>query len=93
MNTALHASQHAASKRTAPETREPAHLSIQLPREDELHRLSLAERVALRVALRLILRAGSPEDVAERAERAALRQRVLAEHEAQRLRYTPQRML
>ncbi|GAA4481497.1 hypothetical protein [Microbacterium panaciterrae] len=91
MNTALHASPPTESKHSAHPERE---LSIRLPREEELRHLSLVERVALRIALRLIVRAGSAANPAERAQRAAECARVRAEHVAQLLRhYVPRQML
>lgn len=91
MNTALHASPPTESTQSAQPERD---LSIRLPREEELRRLSLAERVALRIALRLIVRAGSADRLAERAVRADLRARILAEHEAQRVLHSmPRQML
>ncbi|MDQ4213224.1 hypothetical protein [Microbacterium capsulatum] len=83
MNTALHASHSTESK----------HLSLQLPREEELRRLSLTERLALRVALHLIVRAGSAERTVERAQRAETAAHVLAEHEAQRIQHSALRPL
>ena len=91
MNTALHASPPTESTHRAASERD---LSIRLPREEELRRLSLTERVALRIALRLIVRAGSAGRVAERAARAEFGRRVLAEYEAQRIRHSvPRQML
>lgn len=76
MNTALHASPPTESTHRAPHERD---LSIQLPREEELRNLSLAQRLALRVALHLIVRAESRPDAAQRAREEHLAQ-VRAAH-------------
>ncbi len=83
MNTALHASPPTESKQRAQSERD---LSIQLPREEELRNLSLAQRLALRVALHLIVRTRhTAQDRAEDAHRNAERIRVLQQYEAARL--------
>ena len=84
MNTALHASPPTESTHRAQDERE---LSLRLPREEELRRLTFAERLALRIALRLVLRARSDDRAEARAARAELARRILAEHEAQLIRY------
>ena len=86
MNTALHVSPPTESTHRAPSERT---LSISFPRQEELRRLPLAERMALRIALHLIVRAGSADRHAALAARAARSERsarVLAEYEAQRFR-------
>lgn len=85
MNTTVHASPPTESTRSAQPERD---LSIRLFREDELRHMSLTERLALRIALRLILRAGSADRRVERAVRAEIRTRALAEYEAQRIRHS-----
>lgn len=92
MNTALHASPPTESTHSAPAERE---LSIQLPREEELRNLSLAQRVALRVALQLIVRSRpSTQDRAHAAQAEARRLRLLEQYEADRLtRAAPRQVL
>lgn len=91
MNTALHASPPTESKQTAQHERD---LSFPLPREEELRNLSLAQRVALRVALHLIMRTRHAADThAHDARRDAERLRVLQEHEAVRLAYAGTRQV
>ncbi|MGN8025642.1 hypothetical protein [Microbacterium sp. 22242] len=86
MNTALHASPPTESTQRAQIERE---LSIQLPREEELRNLSLTQRVALRVALHLIVRTRpTTQDEARAALAEGRRLRVLEEYEAGRLAHT-----
>ncbi|GAA5154415.1 hypothetical protein GCM10025768_25520 [Microbacterium pseudoresistens] len=89
MNTTLPARQENSWKHLAlsqpPEGTRP--LSIELPRDEDLRRLSLAERLSLRLALRLLRHARDNADLAARHHRDTERERLLAEYEAQRLRY------
>ena len=86
MNTALHASPPTESKQRALPERD---LSIQLPREEELRNLSLTQRVALRVALHLIVRS---RPTTQDQDRSALAEahglRVLQQYEAERLAHS-----
>ncbi|MDR6865970.1 hypothetical protein J2Y69_000555 [Microbacterium resistens] len=92
MNTTLTASQ--TSKHAPPTTTGRDHLSIEFPREDELHRLSLADRVTLRLALRVLLRTQKAQDAARSQAHYDTIDRIRAEHELQRVRYAqPQRIL
>ncbi|GAB6858155.1 hypothetical protein [Microbacterium xylanilyticum] len=91
MNTALHASPPTESTHRVPSERD---LSIQLPREEELRNLSLAQRVALRVALHLIVRTRPlTRTPAQQARHDADRLRVLEEYEANRLAQTAMRQV
>ncbi|MGN7859199.1 hypothetical protein ACTJI8_01315 [Microbacterium sp. 22303] len=91
MNTALHASPPTESKQRALPERD---LSIQLPREEELRNLSLTQRVALRVALHLIVRSRpSMQDRAHAAQAEARRLRMLEQYEADRLARTATRQV
>lgn len=91
MNTALHASPPTESKQRALPERD---LSIQLPREEELRNLSLTQRVALRVALHLIVRSRpSTQDRAHAAQAEAHRLRMLEQYEADRLARTATRQV
>ncbi len=86
MNTALHASPPTESKQRALPERD---LSIQLPREEELRNLSLTQRVALRVALHLIVRSRpTTQDQARSALAEARGLRVLQQYEADRLAHS-----
>jgi len=83
VNTALHASPPTESTQSALPERD---LSIQLPREEELRNLSFAQRVALRVALHLIVRTRpAAQDRARAAQAASRRLRLLEQYEADRL--------
>lgn len=91
MNTALHASPPTESKQRAQHERD---LSIQLPHAEELRHLSPAQRLALRVALHLIVRTRSvTRDRAREARRAADRLRLLDEYETARLAVTATRQV
>lgn len=86
MNTSLTASQDQPSKHLSrPAVSGTDHLAVEFPREDELRRLSLADRLALRVALWLVLHARRDADPAEQHRRHEARLRVLAEYEHRRL--------
>jgi hypothetical protein len=91
VNTALHASPPTESKQSAHSERD---LSIQLPREEELRNLSLAQRVALRIALHLIVRSRpATQDQARSALAEARRLRLLQQYEASRLAQSPTRQV
>ena len=91
MNTALHASPPTESKQRALPERD---LSIQLPREEELRNLSFAQRVALRVALYLIVRSRPvTQDQARSALAETHRLRLLQQYEANRLAQNPTRQV
>ncbi|MBS1675006.1 MAG: hypothetical protein JSS74_13705 [Actinobacteria bacterium] len=91
MNSALHASPPTESTHGAHPERD---LSITLPREEELRRLSLAQRVALRVALRLIVRVRVLEHDLARCERERAHELLRAQTEQLRIRHTlPRQML
>jgi len=91
VNTALHASPPTESTHSAHPERE---LSIQLPREEELRNLSLAQRVALRVALHLIVRTRRvAQDRAHAALAEARRLHVLEEYELNRQAQTSVRQV
>lgn|GEM_PF-3402453 len=91
MNTALHASPPTESTQRALPERD---LSIQLPREEELRNLSFAQRLALRVALHLIVRSRfAAQDRARLALAETRRLRLLQQYEAARLAQSPTRPL
>ncbi|MBS1905394.1 MAG: hypothetical protein JST33_02265 [Actinobacteria bacterium] len=91
MNTALHASPPTESTQSAHSERD---LSIQLPREEELRNLSFVQRVALRVALHLIVRSRpATPDQARTALAEARRLRLLQEYETGRLAQAPTRQV
>lgn len=91
MNTALHASPPTESRQSALPERT---LSIPLPREEELRNLSLSQRLALRVALRLLVRARSAApDRAREALRAVERLRLLDAYETARISHSATRQM
>ncbi|OZB84569.1 hypothetical protein [Microbacterium sp. 13-71-7] len=87
----MHASPPTESKQRALPERD---LSIQLPREEELRNLSFAQRVALRVALHLIVRSRpATQDQARSALAETHRLRLLQQYEASRLAQNPTRQV
>ncbi len=83
MNTALHASPPTESTQSAQSERD---LSVTLLREEGLRNLSVTQRVALRVALHLIVRTRpTAQDQARASQAEARRLRLLEEYETARL--------
>ena len=59
--------------------------TVEFPREEELRRLSLTDRITLRLALRVLRRAQRSELLAERQKRRDQALRLRAEYERRRL--------
>ncbi|WP_424935578.1 MULTISPECIES: hypothetical protein [Bacteria] len=92
MNTTLNASH--TSKHAPPTTGQQNHPTVEFPGEEELQRLSLADRVTLRLALRVLRRAQCAEQLAERHARKEEALRLRADYERRRLdRASPMQIL